>query len=73
MQVRYRPLRRSCCNSPFPNPYFRGRVVTNVMSTCDPTPLYYMQLNIIKKKKKKREEEKTVFSKLTKLNMNLNI
>ena len=26
----------------------RGRVVTNVVSTCDPTPLYYMQLNIIK-------------------------
>ena len=26
----------------------RGRVVTNVESTCDPTPLYYMQLNIIK-------------------------
>ena len=26
----------------------RGRVVTNVVNTCDPTPLYYMQLNIIK-------------------------
>ena len=58
MQVQYRPLRRSCCNSPFPNPYFRGRVVTNVVSTCDPTPLYYMQLNIIKKKKKKKKKKK---------------
>ena len=27
----------------------RGRVVTNVVSTCDPTPLYYMQLNIFKR------------------------
>ena len=31
----------------------RGRVVTNVVSTCDPTPLFYMQLNIIKRKRKK--------------------
>ena len=28
--------------------YIRGKVVTNVVSTCDPAPLYYMQLNIIK-------------------------
>ena len=25
-----------------------GRVVTNVVSTCDPIPLYYIQFNIIK-------------------------
>ena len=31
--------------------FCRGRVVSNVASTCDPTLLYYMQLNIIKLKR----------------------
>ena len=37
-----------CHVNTFCNYFLQGKVVTNVVSTCDPTPLYYMKLNIIK-------------------------